>query len=85
MILLDRKIKDVDANVELLEDRKKYNQLLCYISLFVGVMMVAIGALLVSSPMIVCLGICIFIFTAMYFVSWWGYDILLKIEKLKEK
>jgi len=34
--MLDRKIKDVDASIELLMDRKKLSRILCYIFIIIG-------------------------------------------------
>ena len=79
--MLDRKTKDRDASVELLEDRARNGKIWFFLFFLSGWMIASIGVFLTPTKydeLVIGLGICLLIFAT------WGL-ILIVLKKDKEK
>ena len=79
--MLDRKTKNIDANVELLMDRKKGNEILCVFALILGAIIVLSGALLYDWLLSV-LGLALLIVALAYVIFDVGYRFLIQSRKI---
>lgn len=86
--MLDRKTKDVDASIELLEGRQKRSKYAFFIFFIVGWSVTWLSALLMPlkyDEVGIGIGIALLVFATWFFINWWCYDILMKIEKNKKE
>jgi len=83
--MLDRKTNDIDARVELLEDRAKQSKTWFYIFFITGWVVAASGCLLVFSIYMVGTGICLLIFGTWMFNNWNHCIVMIMLKKMEEK
>jgi len=81
--MLDRKTKNLEANVELLKDRKKSNAYIAAIAVFVGTVSFVVGVAL-SDMVCLYFGIVLFIFTGMYVIFDHNYENLIQSRRIIE-
>lgn len=82
--MLDRKIKDWDANLELLMDRKTNSKYWFFGYFITGWTIVLFSSVFLNNiwdDIGLSIGICVLIFATWFFINWSYYDILIKIEK----
>ena len=85
--MLDRKIKDVDASVELLDDRGKRSKIIWCIFFIIGWSAVS-GALLIPykyDEIVIGTGIAFLIFATWFFIDMTYYTTLIMMRKLNDK
>ena len=86
--MLDRKIKDVEASIEILEDRKKHSKTVFFIFFIIGwILTIASMAFLPYSLDDIGIGggICILIFATWFFMDMNYYNTLIMIKKLDKQ
>ena len=86
--MLDRKIKDRDASIELLEDRAKTLKLFFLVFFIIGWSVTWIGVLFVPykyDEIAIGAGIAVLIFATWFYISLCYYTLLIAINKDKEK
>jgi len=82
--MLDRKIKDYDASMELLKDRKKTLMIYFYIFLVIGWSLTLGSAMFLGSiwdDVGMGIGIAVLIYATWWYIGILYYVILIKIEK----
>jgi len=85
--MLDRKTKDVDASIEILEDRKKKSKIIWYIFSIIGWTVAWIGFLLLPykyDEIGIGAGIVFLIVSTWFFIDMNYYNTLIMIKKLHE-
>jgi len=84
--MLDRKTKDIDASLELLEDRKKQSKLYFYIFFIIGWNIVIISGAIIPykyDEIGLGLGISLLIFAICFFNNWNYLNSIIIIKNLK--
>jgi len=84
--MLDRKTKDIDASLELLEDRKKQSKLFFYIFFIIGWSVVIISGAIIPykyDEIGLGLGISLLIFATWFFNNWNYLNSIIIIKNLK--
>ena len=82
--MLDRKVKDIDASIELLEDRAKNSKLSWLVFFITGWIVAGSGLFLVPvkwNATVIGFGICLLIFATWFLLLACYSNILIKIEK----
>lgn len=85
--MLDRKTKDIDAGVEILEDRRKLFQIVFFAFFIIGWAVVVVSAALVPykyDEIGLGIGISLLIFATWWFNNWNYLNTLILIKKLLE-
>ena len=83
--MLDRKIKDVDAGIEILMDRKKLSKIIWCILFIIGWSAVVVGALLFPykyDEIMMGIGIAFLIFATWFFIDMNYYNTLIMMRKI---
>lgn len=83
--MLDKKTKDVDASIELLEDRKQLFEIVFFIFFIFGWISVCIGSFLVPSKydeIVMSIGIALLIFATWWWITFLYYTILICCKKI---
>jgi len=83
--MLDRKIKDIDADLELLKDRLKLNKMFFFILFITGWIIAGSGIFIILpinyNVIAIGFGICLLIFATWHLIIMSYLIILIKIEK----
>jgi len=85
--MLDRKTKDIDASIEILEDRKKKSKIIWYILSIIGWTIAWIGFLLLPykyDEIGIGAGIVLLIVSTWFFINMNYYNTLIMMKKLHE-
>ena len=85
--MLDRKTKDVDASIEILEDRKKKSKIIWYILSIIGWTIAWIGFLLLPykyDEIGIGAGIVFLIVSTWFYIDMNYYNTLIMMKKLHE-
>lgn len=88
--MLDRKTKDEDASIELLEDRRKFSKIIFFCFFVFGWMTAVLGITLIPlnwriGEVIAILGFAFLIFATWFFNNWNYYSTIIIIKKPLQK